>query len=82
MPAPVQIEEHMQKYILVHEHRFGTDAHTFQAEGIVDPDLLPAIAEKLDVDFEPEREEVLTLVLLNKEEFPVIDLTTLTPSEE
>jgi hypothetical protein len=72
----------MQKYILVHEHRFGTDAHPFQTEGIVDPGLLPAIAEKLKVYFEEDREEVLTLVTLDKEEFPVIDLNALTQSEE
>ena len=68
----------MQKRVIVHEHRFGYDLYPFQTvEGPIDTELLPAIAGKLGIDFEPDREEHLTLIDFRKEEFPIVDLKQL-----
>ena len=66
------------KYMMTHEHRFGVDSYRFtspvelgQYFGTEGFDT--ALCEKLGIDYEPDREEVLTIVEDTDDE--VIELT-------
>jgi len=67
------------KYILIHEHRFGTSNYQFQSS--IKPELLVGsyfgedqeiseelaeVIERLDINFEPGREETICIETIDK----------------
>lgn len=60
--------------ILTHEHKYGNSTYLFTANRAVDQDDLPEIAAKLNVDYEPEKNEFLNLDSIDVENIPHIEL--------
>lgn len=62
----------MNYYILVHAHKHGTDYHSFKSKRILyalDPE---EVAEKLDIDYEPDEPDDLNISLSSGETLDII----------
>ena len=53
----------MHIYQIIHNHRFGTDTALFKSLRIIDTLTAEELA-LLDIDYEPDREEEITVELL------------------
>ena len=79
-PVPETLVEPKYLYLLVHEHRFGADTWPFYAtRNKFDSLSAEEIAFGLGVEYEPSREEYLTVRRLDSTVDPTPDLSDFDP---
>lgn len=69
----------MKKYILIHEHKYGTTISVIQSTLEIEllRDNLEKIAEVVGTDFEPDKGERLELTVIDPNETTTITLKNL-----